>query len=310
MQSKLDIIIVNWNSGNLLSECIHSINNTIQNNFILNRVVVVDNASSDNSLDNLDYKNLPIVIIRNTKNLGFAKACNQGADKSNADYLLFLNPDTRLFSNSLSVPINFMGKEENENIGITGIQLRDENNIVSKNCARFPSALKMAYMSFGLDRLFPKFFLPHFMVEWDHLDNRLIDQVMGSFFMIRRELFEILGGYDERFFVYYEDLDLSFRAKQIGKQSYYLADASIYHKGGGTSDKIKSLRLFYILRSKLLYAKKHFNISSYFFVLLFTFIPESVIRILSLFIKGRIKSSGDVITAYKMLIESLLKKSR
>lgn len=307
MLPSVDIIIVNWNSDNLLSECIRSINNAVQNNFILNKVVVVDNASSDNSLDLLDSNNLPLVIIKNSQNLGFAKACNQGADKSNADYLLFLNPDTRLFSNSLSVPIDFMNKKENKNIGIVGIQLKDENNIACRNCARFPSTLRMAYMSFGLDRAFPKYFKPHFMIEWDHLDSKFVDQVMGSFFMIRRELFEILGGYDERFFIYYEDLDLSYRVKQIGIQSFYLAEASIYHKGGGTSDKIKTLRLFYILRSKLLYAKKHFNTSGYFLAVLFTFIPEALIRILSLIIKGKIKSSGEVIAAYNMLIKSLIK---
>ena len=307
MIPKLEIIIVNWNSGELLSECIHSIGNAVGNNFKLNKVVVVDNASIDNSLDNLIDADLPLEIIRNSQNLGFARACNLGAGESRADYLLFLNPDTKLFSDSLSLPVNFLEKEENQGIGILGVKLLDENSNANKNCARFPSAFNMSYMSFGLDRLFPKIFKPHFMFEWDHLSSREVDQVMGSFLLIRRELFQSLGGYDERFFVYYEDLDLSFRAKQRGAQSYYLADAVIYHKGGGTTENVKAMRLFYLLRSKLLFARKHFTAAGYYPVLIFTFIPEFLIRIAALLATGKIKACGEVASAYSMLIRSLFK---
>jgi GT2 family glycosyltransferase len=86
-----------------------------------------------------------------------------------------------------------------------------------------------------------------------------VDHVIGAFFCVRRELFEDLGGFDERFFVYLEDLDFSLRARKTGRTAYYLADAAAFHKGGGTSEQVKAHRLFYSLRSRLLYAFKHFK---------------------------------------------------
>ncbi len=307
MSASIDIIIVNWNSGSLLYECIQSISSAVNDNFQLQRVVVVDNNSNDKSLEAIRDISLPLLILENKGNFGFAKACNQGAKDSNADFLLFLNPDTKLFADSLSIPVQFMIKKENEQIGILGIKQVGENNIANRNCARFPSLLKMAYMSIGLDKVMPKIFKPHFMIEWDHLDSRVVDQVMGSFFMIRRNLFIRLGGYDERFFVYYEDLDLALRAKKIGMKSYYLADTFIFHKVGGTSEQVKALRLFYLLRSKLQYSKKHFSFLGFAIVLALTFFPEAAVRITFPLFKGDIKSCGEVLSAYKLLIKSLIK---
>lgn len=304
MIPKLDIIIVNWNSGTLLSECIGSINKAVQNSFTLNKIVVIDNASNDNSIDNIDITNLPLTIIRNTQNFGFAKACNQGAKNSKADFLLFLNPDTRLFTNSLSEPISFMVNEENQNIGIIGVQIINEKNEVSRTCSRFPNLYRMIYNSLGLDKVFPSIFKSHFMIEWNHLDNREVDQVMGSFFMIRKNLFDKLNGYDERFFVYYEDLDLSYRAKMLNEKSFYMADVSIYHKGGGTTQGIKAIRLFYLLRSKLLYTRKHFNFINYLIVTFFTICIEPLIRIIGLLVKGSFKEVVEIFSAYKMLLKS------
>jgi GT2 family glycosyltransferase len=300
----IDILIVNWNSGNLLSECIRSINNAVQNSFNLNRVVVIDNASNDGSLDNLEELNLPLIIIRNVQNLGFAKACNQGAKESEADYLLFLNPDTQLFSNSLSVPISFLNKNENDHFGITGIQLRDDKNEISRNCAKFQTAYTMITISLGLDKLFPKLFSAHFLTEWDHKESKEVDQVMGSFLMIRRNLFEQLNGYDESYFVYFEDMDLSFRARNAGKKSFYIADAYIYHKGGGTTEQIKANRLFYYLRSKMNYSKKHFTIFEYYLIAAVILFIEPLIRIIDQLLKGSIKGVPEIVSAYEMLFKS------
>jgi len=101
----LDIIIVNWNAGQLLRDCVESIEKTKQNNFVLERIVVVDNASTDGSLNYLEDRKVAVHSIRNESNLGFGAACNQGAKDSQSDYLLFLNPDTRLFDNSLNRPM-------------------------------------------------------------------------------------------------------------------------------------------------------------------------------------------------------------
>lgn len=298
----LDIIIVNWNSGNLLSECIHSINNAIQNSFSLNKVIVIDNASNDNSLDNIDIANLPLTIIRNTQNHGFASACNYGAKSSTSDFLLFLNPDTRLFNNSLYEPISFLVNKENQSIGIIGVQIINEKNEISRTCSRFPNPSRIIYMSLGLDRIFPKVFPGHFVNEWDHTDSRIVDQVMGSFFLVRRILFEKLNGFDERFFVYYEDLDFSLRSKEYGFKSYYLSTAQIYHKGGGTSEKVKAVRLFYILRSKLLFCKKHFSTLSFSLILLITILVEPFARIFGALLNGSLLEITEILKGYKKLL--------
>ncbi|OGU61204.1 MAG: hypothetical protein A2V66_12740 [Ignavibacteria bacterium RBG_13_36_8] len=307
MMSSIDIIIVNWNSGSYLAECLLSIESSLKNNFKLNRVIVIDNASTDGSFENINQTLLPVTVIMNSENLGFAKASNQGAYKSEADFLLFLNPDTRLFENSLSESISFMMKVENEEIGILGIQIINEAGEISRNCARFPSTWSIVYTSLGLDKLFPTVFPGHFMMDWDHNSSRAVDQVMGSFFFVRRNLFERLSGYDERFFVYYEDLDFAFRARKIGYHCYFLSTAQMFHKGGGTTEKIKAERLFYILQSKLLFCRKHFNKCSYFLIFFISLLLEPFVRIFGVFVKGSFSEVGEIIRGFKKFILQCVK---
>lgn len=305
-KSSIDIVIVNWNSGSLLFECIHSIKNAINDEFEIKKVIIVDNNSQDSSLDGVVNLDLPLLVIKNEDNLGFSKACNQGAKNSEADFILFLNPDTKLFNNSLSEPILFLTREETKNVGIVGVQLRDEFGNISRNCARFPTPFNMIYASLGLDKLLPNFFPPHFMLDWDHKDSRYVDQVMGSFFLVRRKLFEQLQGYDERFFVYYEDLDFAYRASKLGYKSYYLASAQIFHKGGGTSENVKADRLAYVLHSKLLYSKKHFSFLSYYIVLSVTLFIEPFVRIFYLLVRGKINDVFKTLVGYKKLVFKLI----
>ncbi len=258
MDASLDIIIVNWNSGRQLRRCLESIQSTNREKFELARVMVVDNASCDGSADDLHAGTLPLTLIRNTENRGFAAACNCGAKASQADYLLFLNPDVCLLSDSLIVAMDFMEKAENANVGICGIQLLDEQGQINCTCSRFPTAFTYFSQMLGFDRLFPKLFPGHLLKRSDHGQSRDVNHVMGAFFLIRRALFESLHGFDERFFVYLEDLDLSYRLSQAGWQSYYLTTARAYHKGGGCSEQAKAARLFYSLRSRTLYSYKHF----------------------------------------------------
>ena len=303
----LDIIIVNWNSGGSLSECIESIGAARKDGFELSRVVVVDNASQDGLPDDLEDLRLPLVLLRNKENRGFAVACNQGAQGSKADFLLFLNPDTRLFKNSLTEPLSFMGRAENRDIAILGIQLVDEKGRASRTCARFPAPHHFLAHMLGLYRLYPRLFQDHFMREWDHGESRDVDHVMGAFFLIRRQLFEDLGGFDEQFFVYLEDLDLSFRARKAGWRTYYLITAQVYHKGGGASEQAKAMRLFYSLRSRIFYGYKHFTLGTATALMLATLLLEPWARIglaLSMRSHSRIK---ETLKAYVYLWESLLK---
>ena len=283
----------------------HSIEDVAHTGFKIGQVVIVDNGSADGSLDGLASTALPLKIIRNTDNKGFAAACNQGAQGSHTDYLLFLNPDTRLFADSLSVPLAFMEAAQNQSVGICGIQLIDEHEEISRSCTRFPTPRMFYSKIFGLDRLFPGFFKSHFMEEWGHDENREVDHVIGAFFLVRRRLFEQTNGFDERFFVYLEDLDLSLRAKKSGWTSYYLADARAYHKGGGTSEQVKARRLFYSLRSRVLYGYKHFSRTNATLLLVSTLCFEPVTRLVFNLLQGAFKSAGETISGYLMLYRAL-----
>jgi GT2 family glycosyltransferase len=254
----VDIIIVNWNAGDQLRTCLSSIPSG-DASYVIVRVVIVDNASSDASLNGLDSLGLPLTIIRNTSNRGFGAACNQGVADSTADYLLFLNPDTRLDATSLSRPISYMEDVRNSEVGVCGIRLIDDLGTACRTCTRLPTPRHFFSQMVGLDKLLPRRFPSHFMNEWDHTNSQDVDHVIGAFYLIRTPLFQQLNGFDERFFVYLEDLDLSWRVRKAGHRIHFLAEAQAYHKGGGTSDQVKAARLFYSLRSRNLFGYKHFH---------------------------------------------------
>ena len=286
----IDIVIVNWNAGGQLRDCLESIVSADRYDVILERVVVVDNASHDGSADGLNDIGLPLELIRNPTNRGFAAACNQGTWGSNSDYILFLNPDTRLFGPSLTRPLRFMEQPENQHVGICGVQLVDERGVVVRSCSRFPTPRILLARLLGLSHLFPAWFRSHEMREWDHSESRKVDHVMGAFYLIRRPVFESLGGFDEDYFLYLEDLDLSLRALRVGWSSYYLADVQAFHRVGGTSDQVKAVRLFFSMRSRILYVFKHFSVSAALGLTLGTLIIEPIVRLASLAGRGSVRA--------------------
>jgi len=276
----IHIVIVNWNSGRQLRECLASLSAVSQDDVSLVCVTVVDNASSDRSAEGLGC-DAPLNVIHNAQNRGFAAACNQGAASAQADFLLFLNPDTRVMPGSLEGPARYLGAAQNATVGIVGIQLLDETGGVARNTARAPTARFLIGQSIGLDRLFPSIFASHFVTEWAHDDTRTVNQVMGAFFFVRRNVFEALGGFDERFFVYYEDMDFAVRASELGWNSVYLSTVQAFHRGQGTTDTATERRMFYFARSRILYARKHFGALSALTVTLVTLLLEPLARVVA-----------------------------
>jgi GT2 family glycosyltransferase len=278
-------------------------------------VVIVDNASSDDSLSQVEaMQSLPfqLQIVRNTNNRGFGAACNQGAALAASEYLLFLNPDTRLFESSISVPLVFMQNDMNQAVGVVGIQLFDECNNIARSCARFPSLEIFAAQAIGINRLPGMQHLNTHMSEWAHDNTATVDHVIGAFYLMRQSLFDSLGGFDERFFVYLEDLDLSLRVRQAGWRSVYLTEAKAFHAGGGTSSQVKTARLFYSLRSRLLYGFKHFSSWKAWVLVLITLVIEPVTRTISSAGSG-LASVRLTWRAYGMLLRNMghiIKKTR
>jgi GT2 family glycosyltransferase len=301
----LDIVIVNWNTGRQLRSCLESIASTRRDGVELMRVRVVDNDSRDGSADGLDDLDIPLELLRNGENSGFAAACNQGAKGGTSEYLLFLNPDTFLEGDSLSTPTAFMARAGNERIGVTGIKLVGDDGSPQRACARFPGARHFLSRSLGLDTLFPRRFPSYRMLDWDHEDSRVVDQVTGAFFLVRRRLFEELGGFDERFFVYMEELDFSRRMHASGWKSFYLADAAAYHRGGGASETDRGRRLFYAIRSRIVYAIKHFGGPQSAVLVTAALVVEPVIRIAAAVAHGSAGRAGETVRAYFLLWKEL-----
>lgn len=303
MGAKVDVVIVNWNSGAQLRTCLDSLARAMHAPDIeVTSVIVVDNASTDDSCDGLDNMGLPLQILRNKANYGFAAACNQGARECRADYLLFLNPDTRVEENSLAGPLSFLESTEGQAYCIAGIQGVGDDGKVQRTCARFPTPATLLGNALGIDRLIPRLVPSHFLSDEEHRHDRDVDQVIGAFFMIRRRAFVELGGFDERFFVYYEELDLSRRASERGWKTRYLTSVRFFHQGGGTSQQIKARRLFYVSRSRLQYAYKHFGRWRGTVLLLAALVLEPPVRCAYALAKLDFLRIRETLDGYRMLL--------
>ena len=270
------IVIVNWNSGSYLRHCISSIAMSSKELLSISEVIVVDNASVDDSTLGIEGLGITVRVVNNDINVGFASACNQGAQNATGQYFLFLNPDAALYPKTLEICLTFMRDPANSRVGICGVQLLDSAGHVSRSCARFPSVVRFVAMSAGIDRIFPLRGIT--MREWDHTCTREVDQVIGAFFLVRRELFVALAGFDERFFVYFEEVDFSRRARMAGWASVYLVAAQAFHAGGGTTNQIKARRLYFSWRSRLIYSFNHFSWGGAIIVLVTTLLVEPFAR--------------------------------
>jgi N-acetylglucosaminyl-diphospho-decaprenol L-rhamnosyltransferase len=303
---RLDVVIVNWNSGQRLRRALEALATSPEDVAFISKLIVIDNASTDGSAELHDFAGtLPLHIVSNKENLGFAAACNQGASMGTADALLFLNPDVRICPGALTKSRDFLFADDRARVGAVGVKLIDEDGVTQHSCARFPTAWRLVAQSAFLDRLAPSLFAPHFMLEWDHETTRSVDQVMGAFLMMPRALFERLKGFDERFFVYFEDLDLCLRIKQQGWSVVHFAESSAIHEGQGTTRAIVGTRLFYSWRGRLLYAAKNFSRGGLLACLLATLFLEPPARIAAALGKGSAKDVRSVLSAYRLLLAAL-----
>jgi GT2 family glycosyltransferase len=291
------IVIVNWNAGALLSKCVDSI--ASGNCGLVDRVTVVDNGSIDGSVDDLIAQGVELDIVRAGSNLGFGRACNVGVKRSRAPYILFLNPDAALHSGTLNTVLAFMESVAAKGIAACGIRLVDEEGVVQHHTT-------------GLPEPWTIFTHGQRQTKFDHLESRLVGHVIGAFYMIRRSVFEALKGFDERFFLYLEDLDLSVRVQRAGWTVHYLSEATSFHKGGGTSEQVKAHRLYYSLQSRILFAFKHFTSPQAWSVLGVTLTVELAARVVRSLARGSLPELSHTARGYRMLVcelPSILRKA-
>ena len=229
----LSIIIVNWNTRNLLQNCLSSILDSHLN--LKYEVFVVDNASKDGSVE-MVQEHFPMVkLIANEINLGFSKANNQAIKRSSGEYILLLNPDTTVKSCTLAKMVSFM--DNHKDVDILGPKILSPDETVQFTCARnFPNLCLEFFNVSKLDRKFPKskLFGSYLISYWNHLNSREIDLLSGACMLIKKEVFKDIGLLDESFYMFYDDVDFCYRAKRKGYTIYYYADVSIIHYGGGS----------------------------------------------------------------------------
>jgi len=254
---QLSVIIVSYNSLRLLEDCLFSIQKAMQT--IDGEIIIVDNNSKDGIKDNLPSKFPRVKFIFNNENLGFAKACNQGSKISSGDYILFLNPDTVLSETCLSDCISFF--KTHADAGAVGVRMLDEKGKFLKESKRgLPSPTASFYKLFGFTAIFPgsKTIAKYYQGHLPENENNPVEVLSGAFMMIKRAVFEKVNGFDETFFMYGEDIDLSLRISQLGYKNYYLGKISIMHlKGGSTTYNYKYVDDFY--GAMKLFVKKHYN---------------------------------------------------
>jgi hypothetical protein len=303
----LGIVIVNWNAGPSLIECLRSIFAARQTCFTLSGVVVVDNASELRPLSSSILETPQLTIVRNAVNRGFAAACNQGAAFLRTDLLLFLNPDASVKPDTLDKATSLMEPLGRAGTAICGVSMLDPSGRPSVCGARFPTPLFFLREMVGLNHLLGRLVTPRLYASQDLYGSQVIDQVTGAFFLVRSKVFEELNGFDERFFVYFEEVDFSLRVRDAGYVSYHLAEAEAVHIGGGCSEIDIAARLFYSIRSRLLYARKHFSPLARGVLFLATLTVEPLTRILRCAFCGSWQALRDTARAYHRLFRVILR---
>ena len=253
----LDIVIINWNSLPQLSNCLRSISTCSQLSKI--SITIVDNSIPPEKIKAIS-KVPSFSLLQPQKNLGFGSGCNYGASQGKAAFILFLNPDITFPPGSLNQILESIRKNElPPEASIIGVRLLNPDGSTQKAIARFPHFKQLFPRMLGLDRIFPSVFKQHYCTELDYTQNQYVDQVPGAFFLVRREVFEQLDGFDEQFFMYYEDVDFAYRVYLSDWKTFYYAEIAVEHQGGGTTQGIKAKRMAYSMHSRVLYAAKHFG---------------------------------------------------
>jgi GT2 family glycosyltransferase len=261
---KLSIVIVNYNVKYYLEQCLDSVLKSVQR--LDTEIFVVDNHSSDGSLEYLTPKFPCVRFINNKENAGFSTACNQAIKQTTGEYILLLNPDTVLGENTLVKICRFM--DENKQAGAVGVKMLDGfGRFLPESKRGFPSPWNSFTKIFGLARLFPrsKFFGGYNLRYLDENETHEVKVLAGAFMMLRRECIEKSGSLDNRFFMYGEDIDLSYRISQAGYSNFYIPEPIIHYKGESTKKDIHYVKRFY--EAMLIFFNKHYPHSNRLFKL-------------------------------------------
>ncbi|RMH69704.1 MAG: glycosyltransferase family 2 protein [Gemmatimonadetes bacterium] len=248
--------IVTWNSAAYIRDCLRSLLDSGPR--IQLEITVVDNASSDETVSVIQREFPHIRLIQNETNLGYTRAMNQGIAGAQGDFILQLNPDTILFPGALETMVDFL--QMHPEVGLVGPQLLDPDGTVQPSCREFPTFRTLVYEMFGLSWLFPR--SPRFghwrMGYFDHLTSRVVDQPMGACVLIRKDVMAQIGQLDERFFMFYSDVDLCVQVQRLGYQNYFLVDAQVTHYKGVSVKRRRPAMIYSAHQSMYAFLKKYY----------------------------------------------------
>lgn len=257
-QGLVSIVIVTYHNEANILPCLASI---FKEALCKVEVVVVDNSTNDLTALQVEgfinnHPCLRAVLLPQKTNVGFARGCNLGADAAKGEFLLFLNPDTVLKNDAPSLMKNFLNN--NPEAGLVGPQILNPDGKIVKTCRSLPDCTRIFLDMTGLDRLFGAYRLLHF----SHRETRRVDQVIGAAFFVRTALFFAMSGFDERFFIYFEEVDFCKRLLNAGLQVWFYPKARVEHIAGASTESVDHVAdmVAQLRRSRLLYFKKHFPI--------------------------------------------------
>lgn len=255
---KLSVVIVNYNVQYFLEQALLSVRKAAAK--VPTEVFVVDNNSADESVAMVREKFPEVHVIANKDNVGFSKANNQAIHQSKGEYVLLLNPDTVVREDSFEKTLAFM--DAHPEAGGLGVKMIDgKGNFLPESKRGFPSPEVAFYKTFGLSKLFPKSkrFNKYHLGYLSENETHEVDVLSGAFMLLRKTVLDKTGLLDEDFFMYGEDIDLSYRVVKAGYKNYYLADTTIIHYKGESTKKgsLNYVKTFY--QAMIIFARKHFG---------------------------------------------------
>ncbi len=258
MSVDVSIIVLNYNTCRLTMDCLRSVYDS-ETNFVY-EIILIDNNSRDDSVERISREFPGVMLIANSENVGYARANNQGMEVASGRYVLLLNSDTVVRKDTLQTMISFM--DSRPDLGASGCKVILPDGSLDKACKRgFPTPSASFYYAFGFSKLFPD--RPRFNgYQLGYLDpdqDYPVDCLVGAFMLLRRETIEQVGGLDEDFFMYGEDLDWCFRIKEAGWGIYYYPQTSIVHLKGGSARRRPFKIVYEFHRAMILFHRKHYS---------------------------------------------------
>jgi GT2 family glycosyltransferase len=258
----LSIIIVNYNVRYFIEACLHSVEKACKN--INAEIFVVDNASTDDSASVLPTLFPNVHFIWNESNLGFSKANNLAVKKASGQHILFLNPDTIVPEDCFEKCLSFFST--NHDAGGLGVHMIDGNGKFHKESKRnFPTPNVSFFKMTGLSNLFPnsKLFAAYYAGHLPENKTASVEVLSGAFMMISKKIMDRVKGFDEDYFMYAEDIDLSYRIKKTGFKNYYFAETSIIHFKGESTKKTDTEYVQNFYGAMKLFVHKHYRQQNY-----------------------------------------------